>query len=455
MKLRTQSLLGVVPLFILIGLAGAIASLLLKSFDWRRGVEEQARGMAISIAEHLAGDQWPADNPAAWQRLLVAEEKLERWEFVRGIWIWDTEANLIHQWPDLPTAGSEPPTLKPILDPDHATANNAFSVVHMDIGFEPSEVVRGGAVVWGSAGRQVGWIECELEASGWLEAIGWLDERNNQKTGVLELIVVIILLGGLIAWRFARLVRGDIQHLIDSAQKVGGGDFVPPPGMQVQELQDLSETFLVLDSLTSENRRKFQRSLIENEIFRSSAVLVEELLNAAMPDIDQTIAGSRVVSRLFDHGQGARWHGVGGDARRGWLWFGSTAGPNGIKKASQALAVTSEFESLLIQDGVPPAKALAELGPLYHLHRAFVVIWTAEGEDRELWTWSKDLPMAAQQATNSDERFLGCDLEGEMAVAINLVWQGSRSRDLDTALEELNQFLGKTNAVVTAVETIP
>jgi hypothetical protein len=92
---------------------------------------------------------------------------------------------------------------------------------------------------------------------------------------------------------------------------------------------------------------------------------------------------------------------------------------------------------------------------LYHLHRAFVVIWTAEGEDRELWTWSKDLPMAAQQATNSDERFLGCDLEGEMAVAINLVWQGSRSRDLDTALEELNQFLGKTNAVVTAVETIP
>ncbi len=44
MKLRTQALWGVVPLFLMIGLAGVAAKMLLKSHDWRLGAEEQARG---------------------------------------------------------------------------------------------------------------------------------------------------------------------------------------------------------------------------------------------------------------------------------------------------------------------------------------------------------------------------------------------------------------------------
>ena len=80
--------------------------------------------------------------------------------------------------------------------------------------------------------------------------------------------------------------------------------------------------------------------------------------------------------------------------------------------------------------------------------------WTVDRAGRDIWTWSQDSSANVCQIANQDRRFLGCDLEGEMATTIDLVWQGSRSRDLDTALAELKQFLGKTSAVIAAIETI-
>lgn len=452
MKFQTQALLGVVPLFLMIGLAGAAASLLLKSFDWRKGPEEQARGMAVSIAEYLAGDGWPTKHPAAQLRLLEAEEDLERWEFLKGIWIWDAEGKMIHQWPIPQAEAMSADGPRPTLDFKQATAANAFSIGRLGSNSHPNGVVRGGAVVWAEGGSRLGWVECELEAVGWLEAIGWLDEWNNQKIGVLELMVIILILGVLIALLFSRLVMGDIKRLISSAERVGGGDYLPPPGMHVMELQDLSETFSVVDSLTDENRRKFQRSLIENEMFRTSDVLVEEFQSLAMPDLDRVVAGKRVVSRLFDKVEGSRWHGLGGDDQQGWLWFGSMAGPNGIEKAAQALAVASEFESLLIEHATPIETALLELGPLYQLQQAQIVTWTAKAKDFEVWTWSQDSAQASRRLVPAGKRYLGCDLGGEIATTIDLVWDGSAARDMDTALAELVQFLGNTNAVVAAIE---
>lgn len=454
MKLRTQALWGVVPLFLMIGLAGVAASMLLKSHDWRLGAEEQARGMAVSLAEYLAGDQWPARSPAAEQRLREAETKLARWDFLREIRVWDAEGNLIHQWSVSRSPTEATTAATPWLRAEEANADNAFSISRLRLSLaEEDAVVHGGAVVWGEEASRLGWIECELDAPGWLEAIGWRDERNNQRAGVLEVMVVITLLGVLIALLFARLVRGDIQRLIRAAEKVGGGDYQPPPGMRVMELQDLSETFAVVDSLTNENRRKFQRSLIENEIFRTSEVLVEEFQAAAMPDIDQVVAGKRVVSRLFDKVEGSRWHGLGGDEQRGWLWLGSLAGPDGVERAAQALAVTTEFESLLLRQAVPAAAALLELGPLYQLKQAQVVTWAKDASEWEVWNWSAGSPDATRQVIPGGKRYLAHDLRGELATTIDLVWAGSASREFDVALAELEQVLGNTNAVVAALDS--
>ena len=429
----------------MIGLTGAGASLLLKSHEWRKGMEEQARGMAVALAEYMGTEHWSSLPVGAIDPLAAPEKRMDRWGFLRGIRIWDNDGALVHRWPRAESVEALSTQLTPQLSVDRATADNAYAVGQLEGGSDDHAVIRGGAVVWAQNGDRLGWLECELEA------VGWAMERDRQYRGILELVGGILLLGVGLALLFNRLVQSDIGLLLSSAEKVGAGDYQSPSGLHVKELADLSETFAVVDSLTEENRRKFQRSLIENEIFRTSDVLVDEFQNAVMPSIDQVVAGRRVVSRLLDRMDGSRWHGVGERANQGWYWYGAVAGTSGIEKANQALAVSSEFEAMLLRQNVPADQVLAELGPLYGLSAGWVVNWDGAGSTLQVWHWTTNAAAPTVSERTSPHPNLMHDLSGDLASTLDLVWAGSSSEELDVALADVVRFLGDANAVVGVV----
>ncbi len=141
MKLREQSLLAVVPLFLMIGLTGAGASLLLKSYEWRKGME----------AEYMGTEHWSSLPVGAIDPLAAPEKRMDRWGFLRGIQIWNNDGELIHRWPRPESVEALNTKLAPQVAVDRATADNAYGVGQLEQG--PSE----GAVIRGGAGWNVNW----------------------------------------------------------------------------------------------------------------------------------------------------------------------------------------------------------------------------------------------------------------------------------------------------------
>jgi hypothetical protein len=447
MKLGNQALLAVVPLFLVIGLAGAAASWLLESHELQHGAEQQGRGMAVAIAAHLTGADWPVRDGGAADRLAWAEDRLAHWDILRGIQIWDNEGQLVHRWPDPKTIEAAAVKASRWVEEDDATKENAFAVGRLELTGNENAVVRGGAVVLDVDGTPLGWVECELDASG------WLGEWEGRKWDHLEVVGGIVLLGILVALFGSRMLVADVSALLRSARQVGSGNYAAPSRIRVKELQELSETFSMVDGLMHENRLKFQRSMIENEIFRTSNVLSEVFQSEVMPPINTQIAGRRVVSRLFDKGDGSRWHGTGadGDNQQGWLWYGAVEGAPTIDTALRALNVASELESLLLRQNVSPGEALSELAPLYDLAAGWIVKWQVGVPSLEIWHWSADTGLTSRQDLPVNQRFLGHDLSGDLAATFNVVWNGSQTISVDEALAKLERFLGNTNAVVAAV----
>ena len=446
MRLRTQSLLVILPLFLLIGAAGAGATWLLESRNWRLGAEEQARGMAAGLAEFLAGQHWITTGAGAESRLRLAETRLARWEIVRGIRIRNAKGQVIHQWSTEPIESNDRATKVDYWVPvAAANEENSYAVGKFVPGSEGNSVARGGAVVWNdSDGEIIGWVECELDASDWEET------HASEIRDFMFMAGGIAILGILMALLFNQLVLGDIRKLIQSTREVGGGKYVKPAGLKVSEFQDLSEAFSVVDSLTHENRMKFRRSLIENEIFRTNTVLIDAFKESVLPNFDQVLKGRRVVSRLFDQANGVRWHGGGETSDRGWLWYGAVRGEEGIETAVRALAVSSELESLLLQDGIDPKEAVEELMPVYDIEHVAIVAWSSGDSAIEKWSVTSE-EEGISLLTLREERFLSHDLDGDMATTIEVVWQGSRNKSVEHALGELEQFLGKTNAVISVI----
>ena len=179
----------------------------------------------------------------------------------------------------------------------------------------------------------------------------------------------------------------------------------------------------------------------------------EVFQSEVMPPINTQIAGRRVVSRLFDKGDGSRWHGTGadGDNQQGWLWYGAVEGAPTIDTALRALNVASELESLLLRQNVSPGEALSELAPLYDLAAGWIVKWQVGVPSLEIWHWSADTCLTSRQDLPVNQRFLGHDLSGDLAATFNVVWNGSQTISVDEALAKLERFLGNTNAVVAAV----
>ncbi len=443
MRLRTQTFLAIVPLFLVVGILGAGVSWLLESRELRHGAEAQARTMAVSLAEHLHGASWPTHDAAALERLERAEMRFEHWKFVRAIQLWDASGQRVHRWVSPAVTEVEDARW---LQAALATESDEDAVGELAMVSNDTAVSRGGAVVWTAAGEVRGWVECELDASD------WLTESRHQERVNSRRVLVIVILGTVLAWLVSRLLAGDVRRLIASARAVGEGKYRAPDDLRVKEFAELSESFGVLDGLTHEYRLKFRRSLIENEIFRTSGVLAQAFRAEVMPSIDQRIAGRRVLSRLLDPGECTRWHGAGGDDQRGWLWFGQVEGPVSVEVARVAFTVKSELEALLLRQQLDPAQALTELAEFYDIKRAFVVTWTGALTDLEIYDYHHEETAVSRRRLVSPVRFIGHDLVGDEEATINVVVASA----LDAAAEEMHEhimrFLGDTSAVVAIVE---
>lgn len=419
MKLRSQTLWAVVPLFVVLGAAGAGVSWWLKFEDLRRGLELKGEAVAVSLAEYAAGDAMPRGGSEAEQTFLAGVQRLARWEALVRLRIWNAEGAVVSQWPVADAADSIDLPRERWTDPASVRDRPRQVLSRLDFPAGGDPLIHATAAILNGQGQIIGWVETELEAEE------WMPQALAIRRSVLLLFGTTVAVGLLLSLLISQVMAQDLRRLISVASDVGGGRYVSPEGLRLREIDDLGETFGVLDGLTHEYRQKFQRAMTENEIFRTSADLAQVYREQVMPGFDRVLVGRRVISKLNDQGTHVRWHGTMEVDGRAWYWQGAVKTGLGLEAAQRATAAADELRSLLGPHGLSLTAALSELTTLYALATAQVVSWTATGDTLEICSWNPETGLVEQQTRSHERPCLIHDLDEEMTATIEALSTGT------------------------------
>jgi hypothetical protein len=306
MRIWTQNLLAVLPVFIALALALGIVFYLLERHDLIQGARDQAAGQAVTIAEFDAqlratGAYSPAAGvpPAG---LLKPLATIVRYGPASQIVELGPQGRAV-QW-------AYPASAQAAVTSDLA-GTPGLSKLLRKTGFYvagPIPSARGPVIrayarttlaqpgVAPIIGLEVGTsnIQAELRAAQLLvvKIVG----------GVLGLGIAVVLLTSV-------LITREVRTLSETAGRIAGGALdVQARPSPIQEVADLGNTFNTMGAVLRDVLSKTRRSLIEGEQFRTDTELADTYATLFRPPLDVTTGGIRFFGgAVGDRGIGAIW----------------------------------------------------------------------------------------------------------------------------------------------------
>lgn len=265
MRLRTQIVLSVLPLFVAVGGLGAALRYSTEESEMRWGLRQEAEGYVYAVRGALGAEPWrnPKSLQAAGETISAKLKQLSsNGKVKRVVGLSPDGGTLFDMSSDGPTSGKlviESEMLSQIRD-----GKPWFGAVSR------GDSVRSFLPVLDADGHVVGTLGVELGAAAyWLEA----DELYH---AVLLQAGLAVLIGMLCALALARIISRGIGKLEHQARGIQFG-FTPgvkeeiilgnAPVSIVQELCDLSDGLKTLQSTMSDVRRRTQMDLFERERF--------------------------------------------------------------------------------------------------------------------------------------------------------------------------------------------
>ncbi|MEJ2144778.1 MAG: hypothetical protein P8020_06525 [Acidobacteriota bacterium] len=261
MRIRLQILLGVAPVFLVLGLVVAALNYTTRREETYLALREDVYTLTAAMTEFLSSDTVRAELGStrsvstpfgeSLQRLMK-ENPIER-IVLRSL---DPKQAPI-EFGDLP----EPATMS---ESPHSTMEARNSVLFSPILDHPGgdSFIRAMAPLRTAAGP-FGLLTLDIDANAVV---------RGQHTILLEslaFLVGILSCGLLVSWTAGRLVTRGVERLSKATDVVASGcyDWRVQPGW-LRELNDLSNTFNTMTSLLEEILSKTKRAVIEGEQFR-------------------------------------------------------------------------------------------------------------------------------------------------------------------------------------------
>lgn len=315
MRIRTQALLAILPLFV--GLAAVIGVL---SFSAARqemiwGLEEEAKALSSTIAEFVDADAMgaatsPDDHLAS---LELPFRRILAFEQAKHIVVLDPGGEAIWSPPAPDAALSFLPPLALLRAEAEAASADAGAGVDAAAAWasEPytlennTRVMMGFAPILTSAGTSVGSVAVVVDAAR-LPALGRAMPLN-----LLRLTAVALAIGTLAALLISALLTRRVRALSRAAVEVANGAYDREIQVgTIQEVSDLSNTFNTMTSVLKDVIDRTQRTLVEGEQFRTPRDLARTYSEEDGGDLEWEGDGMQVASSTSRGGHPGDFVGV-------------------------------------------------------------------------------------------------------------------------------------------------
>lgn len=399
MKIRTQNLLTIVPLFLGLALIGSLLMYTVGLNEIRWGLHEEASTLAIAAAEFLDGDAYQGlvrrgTADPYYARIQDPLRRLLKRNQARRVTAYspDGEKVVFHLSADTISAdtsgasdadseASPSATLSAGVAGEaglmEAMTRDRFLVGAMRYGEGNQAALTAYAPINDSAGKLAGIVGVETDADIYRKSKQDLLTRGVWLTGI------VFLLGILVASLLTRLITREVHALNLAAVEVTAGNLNRQiQAGRIQEIEDLGNTFNTMSDVLRDVLSKTRRALIEGEQFRTEANLAQAYREQFAPPLRASLGAARVAAEHF----GARPTGSFYDAFS--LPDGACAlvGRVGEGASLDAVMTASAARSLLRQDleRLPPEEVFASAGALFPLDRLEIVVWK-DGGPAKAW----------------------------------------------------------------------
>lgn len=279
MRIRTQTVLVITPIFAALGLAIGLLVYATERSEIARGLKDEASSFGVAIAEFIDGDRLAKDARNG-ERFSQADRvtSVLRYGQLKRVRLYAVQnGQPILVWAAGAKAFNPPPRL-------HLAELTAPGPLDLDSG---ESIVRALEPISGSRGEVAGLVEVVVDAAR-------LKARSTQCLWLgAQIAVALSAVGLLLSVGIASFLTRRLNKLERAARLVTSGDYGQKIDFSsIRELHDLGDTFTTMSSIVQDVLAKARKQLVEAEQFRNPADLA-----ATSRDLNQ----SSVRREIFDH----------------------------------------------------------------------------------------------------------------------------------------------------------
>jgi HAMP domain-containing protein len=370
-KIATQNLLLIVPIFLLLAIITSVLVFFSEQREVRWGIESEAEGLALTIAEFtdlpslassMPGDG-AADDSAKVPKPL---ERVLAFGQARRIDIAAFQGTRLQ-----PVVGAgEGSAVTPVIDDETRGRLAQGQIVTQDVA--RAEWLVAHAPVRDAAGALRGVVSVATS----------LAPVAAHRTAVLRrtaaILLALLLVGGLVSLVISTLITSEIAHLTQTASAFAAGDYdaALAPGA-IEEVAVVGATFGIMGSVLKDATVRSTRQMLQFDRFNTEGTLAKFHAERFSMPVAAEHAGVRVaIDRLGPAVHGDFWF-VEGDARRARACLGRVDGPASFDLALAGSAVNTLLQELFAH-GKDAAAALGDAASLFPIHCCVLVEWQAD-----------------------------------------------------------------------------
>lgn len=398
MKIRTQNLLVIVPLFLGLALLSGWLAYTVQRREILWGMHEEATSLAIAVAEFVDGDLYrdmlgPNGNPAYVGTLAHPFRLILQHEQAHAIFaltpdgrrlVFSVDSGFVERI-DGDTSRFVVQNKAFPYDSGMVELMRRDSFYVTDVRDLPGKgpTMTAYAPILDSTGTLAGILGIDIDGTDFLLVSDDLLVKFGMLGGGIVLLGVIASL--FLSGMFTRKIR----ELGAAADEVSGGnlDLEIKVGT-IQEVSDLSNTFNTMSSVLKNVLSKIRRALIEGEQFRTENDLARVYVEEFWKPLDVVCGNVRVVGRMLGHNSVGAVMSVVEIDRACHAFVGFVRQEAQVVTATRASAVCSFLHQELgrrpVGDVLNEAVAIFNIESLNYLH------CPADATEVEFWSLQPD-----------------------------------------------------------------
>ena len=370
MRIATQNLLLIVPIFLLLALITSLLVFVSEQREVRWGVASQAEGLALTIAEFtdltpLVSAVTNEDRTVAQETLTAPLARVLAFGQARRIDVATIEGTHVRP---VVTAGEGQGGLPPFGEQAIGRLLQGEVVVQ--------DVPGAGALVAHAPVR---------DAAGTLQGVVSVETSlapvTRHRAAVLRrtatMLLALFVVGSLVSLLISSVIASEIGGLTRTARAFAGGDFDAAlvPGA-IEEVAVVGATFGIMGSVLEDTTRRSTQEMRQFDRFNTDATLAECHAEHFSAPVLAEYAGVRIaIDRLGPPLHGDFWF-ADGNERRGHACLGRLDGAASLDLVLAASAVNALLQERTAAGDDGP-EALTAAAALFPVHCCLLLEWHA------------------------------------------------------------------------------